>query len=50
MNSRKSKLKKSECLSHRQIQYFKSLDDLRDGKVPPEYVHKRFLKLKEIKK
>ncbi len=48
MNTRKSKLKRKECLSHRQVQYEKELDKLIQGRIPPERVHERFLKLKQI--
>ncbi len=49
MNTRKLKQKRKECVSHRQVQFDKALDGLIDGKLPPEYVHERYLKLKEIK-
>jgi hypothetical protein len=31
------------------VQYEKALDGLMEGRIPPEYVSKRFEKLKEIK-
>jgi hypothetical protein len=49
MKPSKAKEKKANCLKHRQAQYFKALDGLMEGKLPPEYVSKRFGKLKEIK-
>lgn len=47
MNTRK--LKKKQCLSHRQAQYEKALDGVIAGKLPPEYAYKRYKKLKEVK-
>ncbi len=49
MNTHKAKLKKSECLTHRQVQYEKELDKLYLGEISPERVHERYLKLKAIK-
>ena len=46
----KSKLKRKECLAHRQVQYEKALDGLIAGTIPPEYVHERWLKLKQLSK
>lgn len=45
----KRKLKLKECLSHRQAQYEKALDGVIEGKLPPEYLNKRWQKLKDIK-
>lgn len=49
MNTRKVKIKKAECLSHRQAQYDKALDGVIEGDLPPEYLNKRWEKLKAIK-
>ncbi len=45
----KSKLKRIECLTHRQVQFEKAFDGLIEGRMSPEYVHERAVKLKEIK-
>ncbi len=47
MNARK--IKKSNCLRHRQAQYEKALDGVIEGKLPPSYVSERWQKLKQIK-
>lgn len=49
MKTQKRKLKRKECISHRQAQYDKALDGVIDGTLPPEYVTQRWQKLKEIK-
>ncbi len=47
MNYRRIRRKKSELKSHRVAQYEKSLDGLIEGKIPVEYVTKRWYKLKD---
>jgi len=49
MNIAKRKRKKAECKQHRQMVYEATLDAVIAGKKPPEYLHKRYLKLKEVK-
>jgi len=48
MNRRK--LKKLLIVSHRQMVYEKVLDDVIAGKQSPEYLHERFIKLKEVQR
>lgn len=49
MNLTRRKYKKIECREHRQMVYDKVLDALIAGKSDPEYLHKRYLKLKEVR-
>ncbi len=43
------KLKRKQCLNHRQAEWEKALDGLIAGKVSPEYVTERWDKLKQVK-
>ncbi len=45
----KSKLKKTECLKHREVQYEKALDGVMAGEIPPSYATERFNKLKQVR-
>ena len=49
MNRQKYNLKHREVLSHHQVQYEKALDGVIEGRLPPSYLHERFLKLKAVK-
>lgn len=50
MNTAKRKRKKVEIKRHRQVVYDATLDAVIRGEKPPEYLHERFLKLKEVRK
>lgn len=49
MNNSRRKRKKRECKQHREMVYEHALDKLVNGKCPPEYVHFRYQKLKEVR-
>lgn len=48
MNIKRSR-KKQECKHHRQVVYDAVLDAVIRGDKPPEYLHERCLKLKEVR-
>ena len=50
LNKHREKRKRKECLNHRKERYDQALDRLIEGKADPEYVSKRWKKLKDIKK
>jgi len=49
MNTSKRNRKKAEIKRHRQMVYEATLDAVMKGEKPPEYLHERYLKLKEVK-
>ena len=55
MSKAKSNRKKAECLQHRQVVHEYAMDAViklihgEKGGKPPEYLHERFLKLKEVR-
>jgi len=49
MDIQKKKLKRKLCLQHRQERYDHAIDKLIKGEVDPEYVSKRWKKLKQVR-
>ncbi len=49
MNIGKRKRKKQEIRQHRQRVYEAVLDQVIAGVKPPEYLHERFVKLKQVR-
>jgi len=49
MNTAKRKRKKIEIKKHRQMVYEATLDAVMAGEKPPEYLHERYLKLKQVR-
>lgn len=49
MNHAKRNRKKIEIKQHRQMVYEAVLDQVIAGEKPPEYLHERYLKLKEVR-